>query len=110
MHTENGCKKQTQNRLHEYYTPISVIFQAFLYIFTIFVNYADFYVNIIMLTLTTEKKEIFAFFNYSAICRVAIHLETLNVVFASFLASFLQRVNFSYPLQIFVQLNDTPFS
>jgi hypothetical protein len=110
MHPQKGCKKLTQNRLHEYYTPISVIFQAFLYIFTIFVDYADFYVNIIMLTLATQMGPIFAFFNYLAICRVTSRPKTLNIVFASFPARFAQRVNLSYPLQIFVQLNDTPFS
>ena len=34
--------------LHEHYTPKTIKKQAVLAIFTIFVNYADFYVNIIM--------------------------------------------------------------
>lgn len=34
--------------LLEYYTPKTIIFQALLDIFTIFVNYADFYVNTVM--------------------------------------------------------------
>ena len=47
---KNGHKKPPQNILHEYYTPKTLKIQAVLAIFTIFVNYADFYVNIIMLT------------------------------------------------------------
>jgi hypothetical protein len=39
--------------MHRYYTPKPIEFQAVLAIFTIFVNYADFYVNIIMLTDVT---------------------------------------------------------
>ena len=39
--------------MHRYYTPKPIDFQADLAIFTIFVNYADFYVNIIMLTEAT---------------------------------------------------------
>jgi len=34
--------------MHEHYTPKTTKKQAVLAIFTIFVNYADFYVNIIM--------------------------------------------------------------
>ena len=34
--------------MYEYYTPKTTKKQAILAIFTIFVNYADFYVNIIM--------------------------------------------------------------
>lgn len=34
----------------EYYTPKTMVFQAHLYKFAIFVNSADFYVNAVMLT------------------------------------------------------------
>ena len=40
--------------MHEYYTPNSNKMQGFLVIFTIFVDYAHFYVNMIMLTVKTE--------------------------------------------------------
>ena len=43
-------KKTTQIKLHEYYTPKTIIIQGFLFKITIFVNYADFYVNTIMST------------------------------------------------------------
>ena len=49
---KNAYKKERnevrQNTLHEYYTPKSTKIQVLLYIFTIFVDYADFYVNIVM--------------------------------------------------------------
>ena len=34
--------------MHEYYTPKKAKKQGYLYIFTLFVTFADFYVNIIM--------------------------------------------------------------
>ena len=52
--------------LHEYYTPKALKIQAVLSIFTFFVNYADFYVNIIMLTPSTKAQKKFAIFNYLA--------------------------------------------
>ena len=49
---QNAYKKERnevlQNTLHEYYTPKSTKIQVLLYISTIFVDYADFYVNIVM--------------------------------------------------------------
>ena len=39
--TKKARKKPTQNRMHKYYTPNTYKFQVLLYIFTIFVNYAD---------------------------------------------------------------------
>ena len=45
--------------MHEYYTPKTTKKQANLAIFTIFVNYADFYVNIIMSTAATVPYRIF---------------------------------------------------
>ena len=50
--------------MHGYYTPKPIEFQAVLAIFTIFVNYADFYVNIIMSTDATANPDFFAVFNY----------------------------------------------
>ena len=54
MQAKKGRKEPLQIRLHEYYTPKPPEIQAVLVIFTIFVNYADFYVNIIMLTGAIE--------------------------------------------------------
>ena len=79
-------KKTAQNRLHEYYTPKSIIFQGFLFKITIFVNYADFYVNIIMLTNTTDLAGLFVIFNYFAIYRAPNYGAPLNVEFAAKLA------------------------
>ena len=41
--------------MHEYYTPKTNKMQGFLVIFTIFVDYAHFYVNMIMSTKKTAK-------------------------------------------------------
>jgi hypothetical protein len=41
--------------LHDYYTPKPIEFQGFLAILAFFVNYADFYVNIIMSTDATSR-------------------------------------------------------
>lgn len=46
--------------MHEYYTSKTTKKQAYLAIFTIFVNYADFYVNIIMSTAATIPRMNFA--------------------------------------------------
>ena len=56
--------------LHEYYTPKLAKFQENLSIFTIFVYYAYFYVNIIMLTYKTKTFILFAIFNYFSRCCV----------------------------------------
>lgn len=50
---KKGIKSLSKNILHEYYTPKPTKFQGILVIFTIFVNYADFYVNAVMLTDVT---------------------------------------------------------
>lgn len=50
------------NSLHEYYTPKDTKFQGVLYIFTIFVDYADFYVNMVMSTKVTLPTGIFIIF------------------------------------------------
>ena len=42
------AKNPRKKAMHEYYTPNSTEFQAILGNFAFFVNYADFYVNIIM--------------------------------------------------------------
>ena len=47
--------------MHEYYTPNSNKMQGFLVIFTIFVDYAHFYVNMIMSTDKTKKSKIIHF-------------------------------------------------
>lgn len=41
--------------MHGYYTSKTIEIQGILSNYGIFVNYADFYVNIIMLTMSTES-------------------------------------------------------
>ena len=43
----------SEKQMHTYYTPNLGKLQAFLAIFTLFVNYDNFYVNTIMLTAVT---------------------------------------------------------
>jgi len=81
--------------MHEYYTPKTIIFQAKLLKITIFVDYASFYVNAIMLTFTTRYKIIFIFFDYFSIYRVQDFWRKLNLVFAAF-PSFLTQVGKFY--------------
>ena len=90
--------------MHEYYTPKSTEFQAVLYIFTIFVDYADFYVNIVMSTQTTDVTDGFTIFDDFSRCRVNIFLATLNVVYARILSYFAGWVKEVYPPCAFVQL------
>ena len=73
-------------QMHEYYTPNLNKMQGFLVIFTIFVDYAHFYVNMIMLTVKTEFAEKYSFFIHKHICWARILNETLNIDFASLLA------------------------
>lgn len=73
--------------MHEYYTPKPMKFQGFLAILTLFVNYADFYVNRVMSTCATTSKLPFIIFNYFAISRGLVLVASLNIVFASFLAN-----------------------
>ena len=70
--------------MHKYYTPKSPIFQAVLSIFTIFVNYADFYVNMVMLTAATTAESSFVIFDDFSRCGVAVAYAILNIVFAGF--------------------------
>jgi len=90
--------------LHEYYTPKSTEFQAILYIFTIFVDYADFYVNIVMSTQTTDATDEFTIFDDFSRCRVNILAVALNIVYARILSYCAQWVKIIYPLGAFVQL------
>ena len=55
--------------MHEYYTPKVTKFQADLSIFTIFVDYADFYVNMVMSTKATVRRAFFTIFDDSSRCR-----------------------------------------
>ena len=48
--------KVTKSQIHEYYTPKTNKMQGFLVVFTFFVDYAHFYVNMIMSTKTTSKR------------------------------------------------------
>lgn len=79
--------------------------QVNLYIFTIFVDYADFYVNTIMSTSATGSMCSFIIFNYFSRYRTNSGIVTLNIVFASIPACSAHRVNFIYPVRSFVQLN-----
>lgn len=88
--------------MHEYYTPKSIQFQAILGKITIFVNYADFYVNIIMLTASTDSPPRFTISYYFAICCVSVSSSTLNIDFARIPAHIIVWVNFVYPYDQFV--------
>ena len=105
---KKGRKKTLQITMHKYYTPKTLVFQAVLSIFTIFVNYADFYVNIVMSTEVTAPPQLFIIFCDISRCGVKFSLFTLNVVFAGFPAKTLRQVNYIYRKVIFVQLNDAP--
>ena len=72
--------------MHEHYTPKSTEFQAFLDKIPIFVDYANIYVNAIMLTKNTATESAFIIFDDNAIYRVVPRLAVLNIDFASFLA------------------------
>jgi len=67
---QKGRKNTQTIILHKYYTPKPTEFQDVLSIFTIFVDYDDFYVNIVMLTQETNNQIIFIIFNYFARCCV----------------------------------------
>ena len=86
--------------MHEYYTPKTLKIQAVLYIFTIFVNYADFYVNIVMLTAAIISLSEFTILYYLSRCSAYEVACTLNVVFASIPSYLSVRVNSVY-LQCF---------
>ena len=68
--SHNGHRNALVIRLHEYYTPKSMKFQAVLDKITIFVDYADFYVNTIMSTAETVLLYTFIIFDYFARCCV----------------------------------------
>jgi hypothetical protein len=72
--------------LHEYYTPKTSEFQAVLSIFTIFVDYADIYVNMVMSTTATMHYIRFTIFDDFSRCRGAFERAALNVVYAGILA------------------------
>ena len=96
--------------MHEYYTPISNKMQGFLVIFTIFVDYDHFYVNMIMSTKTTilceNIQNLFKIRRYWACAKSCL----LNIDFAICLAKLFARVKITYLYGNFVQLNDKTFS
>ena len=94
--------------MHKYYTPKTLVFQGVLSIFTIFVNYADFYVNIVMLTDATSLVQFFIILYDISRCRVMNLFSILNVVLARNPAKIIHEVNIIYLQLIFVQLNDEP--
>ena len=72
------------SQIHEYYTPNLNKMQGILVIFTIFVDYAHFYVNMIMSTVKTAKPKIihFLFINtYVALSRCRRHKMLILQVF-----------------------------
>lgn len=68
---------------------------------TLFVNYADFYVNIIMSTPATAEYEIFMIFDYFATFRADWQISAQNVVCAVRRPIIYEQVNIIYPLSIF---------
>ena len=90
---KKGIKSLSKNILHEYYTPKPTKFQGILVIFTIFVNYADFYVNIIMSTQITSPIHFFIIFDYFATYCAPIQASALNIGYASFLSLLHHGVN-----------------
>ena len=91
--------------MHEYYTSKTTKKQAYLAIFTIFVNYADFYVNIIMSTAATIPSINLPKTILSPYIAQASVTKTLNIDYAGFLSFSLHEVNLVYPPSVFVQLN-----
>jgi len=73
------------------------VLQANLDIFTIFVKYADFYVNTIMLTAATEKVKILSFSIIFLDIDRCCTCTSLDIVFARNLSFSERRVNFIYP-------------
>ena len=69
MHIKTVIDPQTLSRMLKYYTPDLLIFQVNLVKFTIFVNYADFYVNAIMLTFETIRP------GYLPFCMIAPYID-----------------------------------
>ena len=65
------AQKAEMLQMHEYYTPNPIKLQGFLAIFTIFVDYADFYVNMIMLTVLTIPSQKSTFLTYKRTSWVA---------------------------------------
>ena len=80
--------------------------QGILSIFTIFVNYADFYVNIIMSTEETKYTMRFTIFDYLSTYRAGAKTAALHVDFARIPSKICRQVNLIYLPLIFVQLND----
>lgn len=110
MHRSRSVHAHLSIRMRLYYTPKTIKFQVFLGKYTIFVNYAHFYVNIVMLTTQLYIKSCFAIFDYLTRYRALFIMVALNVVFAIFLALCKIGVILSYPYLKFVQLNEIPFS
>ena len=92
--------------MHQYYTPKAFCFQAFLNSFAIFVNYAEFYVNAVMLTAATNWTRYLIIRSTPATSSASIVDLTLNVDFEGNLASFDLRVNSIYAIVKFVQVNE----
>ena len=70
-------------QIHEYYTSNSTKLQGFLVIFTIFVDYAHFYVNMVMLTVQTSGSINYAFFACMRTSWVLNVFSALNIDLAS---------------------------
>lgn len=85
-------------QMHEYYTPNPIKLQGFLAIFTIFVDYADFYVNMIMLTVSTIPVRKSTFLAYKRTSWGTLISKAQNIDFASGVAKIPVKVNITYLL------------
>jgi len=83
--------------------------QGFLAIFTFFVDYAHFYVNMIMSTNITTGMQKYSNPVHIQRCWVTPIMRPLNIVFARGIAKTCKRVNITYLLVKFVQITDMPF-
>ena len=72
-----------RSQIQEYYTPKTNKMQGFLVIFTIFVDYAHFYVNMIMSTNITAEMQKYSNVVHIQRCWVDIRARPQNIDFAS---------------------------
>lgn len=72
------------NRMHEYYTPKPTKLQGISVFFTLFVNYANIYVNRVMSTFETKDQSAFTISDYFAISRASNRAYALNIVICKF--------------------------
>ena len=93
--------------LLKYYTPKLGEKQAYLSIFTLFVNYAYFLCQHYYVNQCCLKALSFTIFDDNVTYCVDSAARTQNVVLNENLQNATGRVNFTYPPRSFVQVNDT---